>query len=83
MIKPEKQALLNEIEGLSQNDCAEVLDFVQFLKQKKQKAKQNQSPEMLGHTPKPSLLELQGLGKEIWQNIDTEKFLETERNTWS
>lgn len=32
--------------------------------------------------PKHSILELKGLGKEIWQDIDVEKYIEEERNSW-
>ncbi len=32
--------------------------------------------------PKHSFLELQGLGKEIWQSIDVEKYIDEERNSW-
>jgi hypothetical protein len=31
---------------------------------------------------KHSILELRGLGKEIWQDIDVDKYLEEERNSW-
>jgi hypothetical protein len=32
--------------------------------------------------PKHSILELEGLGKEIWQGIDVQKYIEEERNSW-
>ncbi len=32
--------------------------------------------------PKHSILELKGLGKEIWQDIDVAKYIEEERNSW-
>ena len=32
--------------------------------------------------PKHSILELEGLGKEIWEGIDIEKYIEEERNSW-
>ena len=32
---------------------------------------------------KRKLSELKGLGKDIWKNIDIEKFIENERNLWS
>ena len=32
---------------------------------------------------KRSLLELAGLGKELWQNIDVEKYVDTERESWN
>ncbi|HZS75058.1 MAG TPA: hypothetical protein VFA41_00465 [Ktedonobacteraceae bacterium] len=32
--------------------------------------------------PWHSLLELEGLGSEIWQGIDLRKYIEEERNSW-
>jgi endonuclease III len=29
-----------------------------------------------------SLLQLRGLGKEIWTGVDTDRFIENERNSW-
>lgn len=29
-----------------------------------------------------SILELEGLGKELWQGIDVDQYLEEERNSW-
>ncbi|MGP8245833.1 MAG: hypothetical protein ACLQVN_15105 [Bryobacteraceae bacterium] len=33
--------------------------------------------------PRRSLLELQGLGKETWQNIDADEYLRRERSSWN
>lgn len=30
-----------------------------------------------------SIRELRGLGKEIWQNIDTQQYVDQERDSWS
>jgi hypothetical protein len=32
--------------------------------------------------PRHSLLELEGLGKEIWQGIDPQQYVDEERNSW-
>ena len=32
--------------------------------------------------PQHRILELRGLGKELWQGIDVEKYLDEERNSW-
>jgi len=34
--------------------------------------------------PKPSrsILELRGLGKEMWQSVDVDQYIEEERNSW-
>lgn len=33
-------------------------------------------------TKRHSILELRGLGKEIWQGIDTQKYIDDERSSW-
>ena len=33
--------------------------------------------------PKHRITEFKGLGKELWQSIDVEKFIEEERNSWN
>jgi len=42
--------------------------------------------QLLQHTQKiqtsRSIMELRGLGKEIWQNIDVDAYLNQERNSW-
>lgn len=32
--------------------------------------------------PKHSIMELKGLGKEVWEGIDVEKYIDEERNSW-
>lgn len=32
--------------------------------------------------PRRSILELQGLGKEIWADVDVEQYIDQERATW-
>lgn len=36
-------------------------------------------------TPKPkrSIMELEGLGKEIWQGIDAQEYVNRERDSWN
>jgi hypothetical protein len=29
-----------------------------------------------------SIIELEGLGKEIWKGVDVEKYIDEERNSW-
>jgi plasmid stability protein len=38
--------------------------------------------EALGHRQPPSILELEGLGKELWTGIDAAKHIEDERASW-
>ncbi|MDJ0501904.1 MAG: hypothetical protein PX483_13810 [Nostocales cyanobacterium LE14-WE4] len=41
--------------------------------------------QQLKMTPKPkrSILELRGLGKEIWGNIDAQEYVNQERDSWN
>ena len=32
---------------------------------------------------KHSIMELKGLGKEIWEGVDVEKYIDEERNSWA
>ena len=32
--------------------------------------------------PLPSIMELEGLGAEIWQNIDAQEYVDQERASW-
>lgn len=38
---------------------------------------------MLTPKPKRSILELEGLGKEIWQGIDAQEYINQERDGWN
>ncbi|MBK9166662.1 MAG: hypothetical protein IPM24_04265 [Bryobacterales bacterium] len=37
----------------------------------------------LDRQPRRSLLELQGLGKSVWQGVDIEEYLRQERSSWN
>ena len=37
----------------------------------------------LDRRPRRSLLELQGLGKGIWRDVDVDEYLRRERSSWS
>ena len=34
------------------------------------------------HKPLHSILELQGLGKEIWEGVDVQEYINQERDSW-
>jgi plasmid stability protein len=38
--------------------------------------------EALGVQQKTSILELEGLGKELWEGIDPAEYIEQERSSW-
>jgi hypothetical protein len=37
----------------------------------------------LDRQPRRSLLELQGLGKAVWQGVDVDEYLRQERSSWN
>ncbi|MBV9880721.1 MAG: Arc family DNA-binding protein [Gemmatirosa sp.] len=38
--------------------------------------------DTLDAEPRPSILELRGLGKELWEGIDPAEYIEQERSSW-
>lgn len=38
--------------------------------------------QQVGQPPKHSILELQGLGKEVWQGVDAQEYVYDERSSW-
>jgi plasmid stability protein len=38
--------------------------------------------QALTEPPRLSLLDLQGLGKEIWRDIDSDEYVDAERRSW-
>jgi len=43
----------------------------------------NREPETQPATKKHSVMELQGLGKEIWQGMDAQEYVNRERASWT
>lgn len=41
-----------------------------------------QKQQVQEEKPLHSILELEGLGKEIWEGINVEQYIEQERNSW-
>ncbi len=38
--------------------------------------------QALAEPPRLSIMNLQGLGKEIWRKIDSDQYIEAERQSW-
>ena len=38
--------------------------------------------QAVAESPQLSILDLQGLGKDVWRNIDVDQYLRTERDAW-
>lgn len=63
--------VLNQVQHLSTDEQLQLLkDLMDLLKRQ------------TATTPLHSILELQGLGKEVWEGIDVDQYLEEERSSW-
>lgn len=70
---------LNErIESLPPEMQVEVADFVEYLHQKRARQERAES----GDKSLAAVKELKGLGKEIWQDIDPDQYVEELRRDW-
>jgi ribosomal protein L18E len=63
--------LVSEIERLDYNDKINILARIVNLLKREEKA----------HQP-VSVTKLKGLGKNIWQKVDTNSYVSTERDSW-
>ena len=63
--------VLDQVQNLPLEDQQRLLEDLEAIIQRRVSAK-----------PKHSILELRGLGKEIWEGIDVEQYLNEERNSW-
>lgn len=59
------------VKTLPEEQTIEILDFVEFLRQKQKVA-----------TKPLDFRQAAGLGKEIWQAVDVEAYLKQERSSW-
>ncbi|PKL78680.1 MAG: XRE family transcriptional regulator [Candidatus Melainabacteria bacterium HGW-Melainabacteria-1] len=70
-----EEAAWNKFKHLPADKKVEVIDFIEFLLQKKEAASNPQ--------PKTDWLQWgAGLHREVWQDIDSTVFLEQERDQW-
>ena len=71
---------------MSTEDYDEILEQVQLLTLDDQLRLLEDIASMLRQQfttrPQHSIMELEGLGKEIWEGIDVEKYIKDERNSW-
>jgi len=66
--------IVRDIKALDYQGKLEILEqIVRFLRR----------PGIKKPKRKPSLLELEGLGKEMWKDVNVDDFIEEERNSWN
>ena len=66
------ERIINEIKILDYYAKLEILEkLVRLLREPAEKSKK-----------KSSLLQLEGLGKEIWQDVKVDEYIDQERDSW-
>ena len=65
--------VLRRVQRLSPDDQLRLLEDVASLVRR----------QVTTQARRRSILELQGLGKEIWQDIDAQDYIDQERATWN
>ncbi len=66
------QDVLNRIEQLTPDEQFQLLeDLVALVRRYQAKAK-----------PKHNVMEFSGFAKELWKDVDVEKYIDEERNSW-
>jgi hypothetical protein len=64
--------ILDQVQQLTPEEQLQLLgDIVAILQHHQAAAK-----------PQHSILELRGLGKEVWEGVDVDEYIEQERNSW-
>ncbi len=66
------QEVLSRVQHLSQDDQLRLLEDLAALIRR----------QVTVH-PRRSILELEGLGAEIWQGVDAQAYVDRERDSWS
>ena len=66
------EKLLNEVEKLNQSEQLQLLEKIAALIRRRTTAKTRRS-----------ILELQGVGKSIWKDIDAQQYIDKERKSWN
>jgi hypothetical protein len=66
------EKLLNEVEKLNQSEQLQLLEKIAALIRRRTTAKTRRS-----------ILELQGVGKSIWKDIDAQQYIDKERESWN
>lgn len=66
------EKLLDEVEKLNQSEQLRLLEKIAALIRRRTTTKTRRS-----------ILELQGVGKSIWKDIDAQQYMDKERESWN
>lgn len=73
MLQHRYEDVLNQVRLFSPEEQLQLLEDIAAML--RQRVKNNQRP-------RHSVMELEGMAKELWKGIDVEKFIDEERNSW-
>ncbi len=62
----------HQVEGLTSDEQLRLLEDIAAIVRRR-----------MISIPRWSILELEGLGKEIWQGVDAQEYVDRERNSWN
>jgi len=70
--------------ALPEDQAAELLDFAEFLLQKRSRQQAAEAAEAVRAKADNPLdfRQAAGLGQEIWQSVDVERYIQQERAAW-
>ncbi|MCH7620845.1 MAG: hypothetical protein IH870_03005 [Chloroflexi bacterium] len=77
-----KAGLSKLLESLTPAEQAEVETFAAFLLARRKAGNPQKLEDFSTGEPSYSVLELKGLGKEIWHGIDAQEYVDQERSSW-
>ncbi len=66
------EKLLDEVEKLNQSEQLRLLEKIAVLIRRRTTAR-----------TRHSILELQGLGKSVWRDVDAQQYIDKERESWN
>ena len=69
---------------MATDDVHDILDQIKHLPLADQKKLAQGLAEVIARSSQPrrSILELRGLGKEIWEGVDPQEYVRQERDAW-
>lgn len=73
MNQPSYEEVLDQVQHLTPDDQLRLAEELMAIVHQQGKNRPRR---------KHSIMELRGLGKELWRSIDVEKYIEEERNSW-
>jgi hypothetical protein len=75
------EKLYEVAKALPEEQVAEILDFAEFLLQKRSRQSSSEVATATEHQPL-DFRQAAGLGQEIWQSVNVEQYLQQERAAW-